>query len=308
MVCRVCGHRNTHSRGSCANCGYDLDYQTLPLDEQRSGLSERLEKPVSFEERMPMRAHPRSKAGYFGAFLALAGFALAVYIVTNHERAVLEATPPPDLLALQDQSNLPSDSLPLQIGSDIIYVLSVDGGSAIPRTNLDLQLIPEGSTAAALCHKSVPYNSLVVFIERKLLEFKGVVSMEKLCCWDDTSEASYTTIPLVDPPDEADTLNQPVVLKFIVMEEWLVGRIDEYNIDVTAPVRSGFNQSKFDSLLYQVNRRVLNRDIGDREVHVWAMFPEDAVVGDVIDVLAETGPQFDSLGYRTFRLKYFRPE
>ena len=308
MICRVCGHRNPYSRGRCANCGYDLEYQTLPLEEQRKSLRKRLDKPVSFEERMPMMVHGRSKAGYIGALLALIGIGIAGYILVNHERAVLEATPPPDLLAIQQRQDQVRDSLPLQIGSDIVYVMADDGSSAVPRTNLDLQLIPEGSTAAVLCHRPLPYKPLVVFVERKLLEFKGIVDMEQLCCWTDSTESDLVSIPLVAPPPEGDTIPQPVVLKFIMMENWMVGRVEELNIDVTAPRISVFDRARFDSLLYQVDRRLASRNTEGRDVHVWAMFPEESTVEDIVDILIETAPEFEELGYLPFRLKYFRED
>ncbi|MBN1435377.1 hypothetical protein JW921_11490 [Candidatus Fermentibacterales bacterium] len=308
MICRICGHRNAHSSGRCANCGYDLGYQTLPLDEQRKSLQKRLEKSVGIQERMPMTVRSRSRAGYVGALFALLGVGVAIYIVFSYDRAVLDAVPPPDIAALQEDATRTTDSLPLFIGSDIVYVMSRDGSTAVPRTNLDLQLIPEGSTAAVLCHRSVPYNSLVVFIERKLLEFKGVVSMDRMCCWTDSAETRFISIPLVDPPDQADSLPEPVVLKFIVMDDWLVGRVEEFNVDITAPLRSGFSEAKFDSLLNQVERRLRSRTeaIEQRNLDVWAMFPEESTVGDVVDILEATASSFDSLGYRPFRLKYFR--
>jgi hypothetical protein len=254
-----------------------------------------------------MKVHKGSKAGLLGAVFVIIGLFITVFIVTNYERAVLVSELHQSLSA-EEEIELLVDSIPVIVGSDIVYVMDKEGTSAIPRTNLNLQLIPEGSSAAVLCHKSVPLKPLVVFIERKLIEFKGVVIMDQLCVWTDTSENEFRSISLISPPYESDSLAEPVVMKLIFMEEWLVGRIEEFNIDIPSPLTSGFSQSKFDSVMNQVTRRLRNRDLGDREIHVWAMFPEEFTVGDIMDILANVTPSFDSLGFRTYRLKYFRQE
>lgn len=307
MYCRVCGHHNKRETGKCANCGFDLGVQNTPLADQRKSLEKRSTKPVGFEERMPMKVHKSSSAGLLGAAFVVIGLFITVFIVTNYERAVLVSESHHSFSA-EEEIELPIDSITVIVGSDIVYVMNKEGTSAVPRTNLNLQLIPEGSTAAVLCHKSVPLKPLVVFVERKLIEFKGVVIMDQLCVWNDSTEEEFRSINLVSPPHESDSLAEPVVMKLILMDEWLVGRIEEFNIDIPSPLTVGFTQSKFDSVMNQVTRRLSSRDLGEREIHVWAMFPEESTVGDIMDILFNITPSFDSLGFKTYRLKYFRQE
>jgi len=307
MFCRACGHDNgENSRGKCSNCGFDLEFQTLPLREQREGLQKPVEGRLDIGDTT-FRTHHYRRTGLTGVVIGIAGLVVTIFIISTFDRAQIVGSDE-ELQAVADTLAAPSDSLPIEIGADIVYVLNDSGTSAEPRTNLNLSLIPEGSSVAFLGSRSVPIRPLVSFIERKRAEGETArLDLNALCCWNDDSHSTFTRIPLVvTDPTPADSATAPVTLKLIFTEEWLLGRVDEFGIDITAPVRAGeFSAWKLDSVLTQVSSRLSRRDLGGRAVEVTAMFSEGSNLGHAMDIMLQVQPSVDSLGYRGLGLKYF---
>jgi len=309
MFCRTCGHDNgSRSSGKCSNCGYDLDYQSLPLSEQRKGLRHRIDAPLDLGDTT-FRTHHYRRTGLLGVALGMVFVSAAAYITLTFQRSQT-SDEGIDQGTAEDtvQTALPTDSLPLQVGTDIVYVLDDSGTSAEPRTNLNLSLIPEGSTVSFLGSRSVPLRPLVGFIERKRSEGAAAhVSLDALCCWNDSTHHSFTKAPLlVSDPNPPESLPAPVVFKLIFTNDWIVGRVDEFDINIPAPVSGqAFNVSKYDSVLTQVSNRLARRDLGGRPVEVTAMFAENETLGKAVDFMSAAYPAIDSLGYEGLGLKYF---
>ncbi|MBD3369423.1 hypothetical protein GF402_03555 [Candidatus Fermentibacteria bacterium] len=312
MRCRICGHENgRRDKGRCENCGFDLGQMNLPLKEQRSALHKKLDKPVTFQERVPLRKESPNRSGWIGVAFFVIGLIGAIYVVRSFEQShqVIGRGQMEDIEAEQTGSQY-MDSLPIRMGTDLVYEMNREGTSAAPHTNLDLNMMPQGSTVGILGHRDLLIKPVAVFIEMKRMEVKGNLKIESLICWEDTTESSYSKVPLFLGQETPEDSLGPVEFRLIFMDEWLVGRVEEFNIDVPAPVTGGrFSQAKFDSVLYQVGRRLDRRsDIDDRTVQVTAMFDDETRLGEAMDILQNIQPPLDSLGYKAFNIKYFRVE
>jgi hypothetical protein len=309
MFCRTCGHDNSNrATGICSNCGYDLEFQNLPRDEQRKGLRHRIDAPLELGDTS-FRTHHYKRTGLVGVAMGIICVTVAAYITLSFDRAET-SDDSMDIGAVEDtvQAQTPSDSLPILVGSDIVYVLNDNGTSAEPRTNLNLSLIPEGTSVAFLGSRSVPLRPLVSFIDRKRAEGAAArLNLNALCCWTDTTQTSFTKVPLfVGNPNPPDSSQAPVIFKLLFTDEWIVGRIDEFDINIPAPITGGeFNAWKYDSVLTQVSGRLSRRDLGGRPVEVTAMFAENSSLGHAVDIMQAIYPSIDSLGYRGLGLKYF---
>jgi hypothetical protein len=283
----------------------------LPLEEQRSGLRNKLEKPVTFQERVPLKKEVPNLSGWIGVAFFIIGLVGAVYVLKNFEQShrVIGGNHE-DAMAADESGSDYIDSLPIRMETDLVYEMNREGTSAAPHTNLDLNMMPQGSTVGILGHRDLLIKPVAVFIEMKKLEVRGNLEIASLICWDDTTEGSFSRVPLFLGQETPEDSAGPVEFRLIFMNDWLVGRVEEFDIDVPAPVSSGrFSQAKFDSVLYQVRRRLDRRsDIDDRTVQVTAMFTEETLLGEAMDVLERIHPPLDSLGYKGFNIKYFRVE
>ncbi len=311
MICRICGHDNKRrDTGPCENCGFSLDEMNKSLREMRTALESRIEKPVKFQERVPLQIHKRSTAGLLGFVVFFVGLLGTLLIVNSHDRAGRVIGGNAGDVAVMDQQEEELDSLPIRLGVDLVYVLNVEGTAAIPHTNLNLNMMPEGATICIAGPPGISIRPVVNYIATKKTEVRGTLTLEKLVCWEDTTQTEYREVPLwVQPEVDEDSVG-PVALKLLFLEEWLVGRCEELEIDVPAPLPDGFTEAKLDSVLYQVRRGIDRNsdDIGDREIQVATLFPDTTTLSTAMDRLQVVYPKVDSLGYRAFDIKWFRLE
>jgi len=311
MYCRLCGHDNGEKEtGLCANCGFELADQNLPLSEQRSGL----QKPLP--SNGASRTHPadlwvprKSRAGHLAVMVFLVGAAVAIFIVTSFERAVYEPPVERTEQEIAAEVQAPRDSLPIRLSTDIVYEFNTEGTSAIPRTNVDLSLIPIGTRVSFIGHRDLSIRPVVSYITQKMAgrDF-AILEAHNLYCWTDSTMTAFQRIPLVKPfvENPADTAAvEPVMMRFLFTEEWLRGEIQEFNIDVVEPSGGfGFRAGPFMTVLRQVKNRLDRNAFEGRPVHVMLLFPDDATLGQVMDISIEVQHYTDSLGYQGFQLRY----
>ncbi len=311
MYCRLCGHDNGEKEtGLCANCGFELADQNLPLSEQRSGL----QKPLP--SNGASRTHPadlwvprKSRAGHLAVLVFMVGAAVAIFIVTSFERAVYEPPVERTEQEIAAEVQAPRDSLPIRLSTDIVYEFNTEGTSAIPRTNVDLSLIPIGTRVSFIGHRDLSIRPVVSYITQKMAgrDF-AILEAHNLYCWTDSTMTAFQRIPLVKPfvENPADTAAvEPVMMRFLFTEEWLRGEIQEFNIDVVEPSGGfGFRAGPFMTVLRQVKNRLDRNAFEGRPVHVMLLFPDDATLGQVMDISIEVQHYTDSLGYQGFQLRY----
>jgi len=311
MYCRLCGHDNGEKEtGLCANCGFELADQNLPLSEQRSGL----QKPIP--SNGASRTHPadlwvprKSRAGHLAVLVFMVGAAVAIFIVTSFERAVYEPPVERTEQEIAAEVQAPRDSLPIRLSTDIVYEFNTEGTSAIPRTNVDLSLIPIGTRVSFIGHRDLSIRPVVSYITQKMAgrDF-AILEAHNLYCWTDSTMTAFQRIPLVKPfvENPADTAAvEPVMMRFLFTEEWLRGEIQEFNIDVVEPSGGfGFRAGPFMTVLRQVKNRLDRNAFEGRPVHVMLLFPDDATLGQVMDISIEVQHYTDSLGYQGFQLRY----
>jgi len=311
MYCRLCGHDNGEKEtGLCANCGFELADQNLPLSEQRSGL----QKPLP--SNGASRTHPadlwvprKSRAGHLAVLVFMVGAAVAIFIVTSFERAVYEPPVERTEQEIAAEVQAPRDSLPIRLSTDIVYEFNTEGTSAIPRTNVDLSLIPIGTRVSFIGHRDLSIRPVVSYITQKMAgrDF-AILEAHNLYCWTDSTMTTFQRIPLVKPfmENPADTAAvEPVLMRFLFTAEWLRGEIQEFNIDVVEPSGGfGFRAGPFMTVLRQVKNRLDRNAFEGRPVHVMLLFPDDATLGQVMDISIEVQHYTDSLGYQGFQLRY----
>lgn len=310
MNCRICGHDNQQrDTGPCANCGYKLDDQNLPLKEQRSGL----EKPLPSNgsptgHNADLWVPRKNKAGYLAVLIGSTGAAIAIFILASFERA--EYVPPVEVAAQEiEEAQLPRDSLPIRLNTDIVYEFNSEGTSAVPRTNVDLSLIPIGTRVSFIGNRDLSIRPVVSYITQKMAgrDF-AILEAHNLYCWTDTTKTEFLSIPLEKPFVESPTDTsavEPVLMRFLFTEEWLRGEVQEFSIDVVEP--SGgfrFSARPFENVLRQVQSRLARRDIGTRPVHVVLLFPDNSTLGQAMDIAVQVQQYSDSLGYQGFLLRY----
>lgn len=311
MFCRICGHDNgQRDKGPCANCGFDLQDQHLPLDEQRSGLRTRLPGDRKEGYQPDLWVPRKSMAGYIAVMVLAVGAAISIFILSSFDRAEYE--PPAyngdnGLEVLEEQ--VIRDSLPIRLSTDIVYEFSPEGTSAVPRTNVDLALIPIGTRVSFLGNRELSIKPVVSYMTQKMTgrDFL-ILEAHNLYCWTDSTMTDFQTIPLVKPYVETPgdtTAVEPVLVRFLFSDEWLRGEVQEFNIDIVEPSGGfGFNRGPFRTVLRQVSGRLAGRDYGDRPVHVMLLFPDDSNLGQMMDIALEVQQYTDSLGYEGFQFRY----
>jgi len=307
MYCRVCGYRNHNDKGKCKNCGFDLEFQVLPMEEQRKGLQHKL--PQAGERKIPhLNSGVKNPLGVVGGIIGVLGLAITLFIVNSMDRPERISENGNHEFVDTVSVQLPQDSLPVIIGSDIVYVFDTSGTSATPRTNINLSLIPDGTTVSFLGTRGLSIKPTVNFLLQKMASRDfNILCIDRLCCWTDSTETAFSSVSLVRPPMATSdtTIVQPVSVRFLFTEEWIRGMVEEFSIDFIEPV-TGFvyNESKFSIVFDKVNRSLDRRDIGERSVQVTILFPDDSNLGSAIDILTAISPAIDSLGYDSFIIKY----
>jgi hypothetical protein len=310
VYCRACGHDNERDTGRCDNCGFDLSFQTLPLDEQRKGLQKAL--PPEGKEQPPPHLDPghKSPAGIIGAFIVVIGLAVVLLMVNTMERPERELeNGESDYFGVIDTIQAPQDTMPGVIGSDIVYVFDPSGQSATPRTNINLSLIPDGTTVSFLAQRALSIKPVVNFLIQKMgsRDF-NILSVDRLCVWTDSTHAAFDEVPLVKPwiaPPGDSAAMGPVELRLLFTDEWIRATVDEFNMDRIEPTTGlVYNASGFRTVIDAVAANLARRDLDGREVHVTALFPDNSDMGQVMDILVAIAPTIDSLGYKGFLIKY----
>lgn len=311
MRCRSCGHENPgRTRGRCENCGFLLDNQNDPLREQRSALQKPLQDKDSSTPTEAPKLVPthKKKAGLLGLAIFLVGALGGIYIVSSFERSVYEPEVNPDDLALEEVE-IPVDSLPIMLGTDIVYVFNAEGTSASPRTNVDLSLIPEGTKVSFLAHGSISIQPVVNYMGQKInsSDFRYLAA-DSLFAWLDTTETAYASVPIlkpVPPPEVDSTVVQPVELKLLFTDEWFRCQVEEYGTDVVEPVTSmAFNQRIFNRSISQVERSINRRNTEDRPVHITLIVPGTSTLLEAVDIAESVLVYTDTLGYSGFHIKW----
>ncbi|HOF67397.1 MAG TPA: hypothetical protein PLX54_07315 [Candidatus Fermentibacter daniensis] len=309
MFCRICGHDNgNRGKGACNNCGFDLEYQSRPLAEQRASLGKRIDMPLAIDGPDHLVLVRRKRSGLLGVWIGILGLIVCVVLLTSFDRAEYRSAGTEVDPALSEEPAIPVDSLPIRVGSDIVYQLNSEATSAEPHTNLNLSLIPEGSTVAFIAPSTVPIKPLIIYMDQKNREgAQANLDLNTLCVWTDESMTGFESLPLIVQsvtPDSSPT--RPVTLKILFTDQWLVGRVEEFSIEITSALPGGvYNQAKLDSVLAQVERRLSNRDIEGRPVEVTAMFSESTLLGDAFRVMKEVLPSVESRGFSGLGLRYF---
>ncbi len=311
MRCRSCGHDNPgRTRGRCENCGFLLDTQNDPLSEQRSALQKPLESKESYASPDTPKLVPssRKRAGLIGLAIFLVGALGGIYIVSNFERSVYE--PEVNLADLGiEEVEIPIDSLPIMLGTDIVYVFNPEGTSASPRTNVDLSLIPEGTGVSFIAHGSISIQPVVNYMGQKInsSDFRYLAA-DSLFAWLDTTETSYISVPILKPvpsPEQDSTVVQPVELKLLFTDEWFRCQVEEYGTDVVEPVTSmAFNQRVFTRSLSQVDRAIARRNTDGRPVHITLIVPGTSTLLEAVDIAESVLVYTDTLGYQGFHIKW----
>jgi len=313
MICRCCGHDNTgRDRGKCANCGFEVAHQNDSSREKRSSLAEKLEKPVNFKERSEFREPPpRGEAGKFGALIALVGLALAVVFTNIFSRA--EYTPPPPVresVEVVEPERL-TDSVATLVGSDIVYVFNDSASLALPRANVDMNLIPAGATVSFLGSSVVPLRPATSYIAQKIGQRDfDLLDVDRICVWTDSTETSFVSAPLTRLPRavEDDSAAGPVVVKLYFTPDMLRGRVEEFGIQYDVAIfTEEFSQSQLDNLVATVGSRLAGKDTEDREIKVTTLFDYNAYnLGDAVEIMGRIESHVrDSLGYSGFYLNVF---
>ena len=311
MHCRSCGHDNKNrSTGKCDNCGFKLDDQNEPLAVQRAALQKPLENISDSVSKDPPDLVParKSSAGVIGILIFLAGLAGTIFIVKNFERSVYE--PVVQLNAAElGEVEIPLDSLPIILGTEIVYVFNDQGTSAAPRTNVDLSLIPEGTRVSFIALGSISIQPVVNYMQQKIngSDFRYLTT-DSLYSWYDSTKTEYAAIPILKPvptPEQDSTVVQPVDLKILFTEEWLRFIVEEYNTDVVEPVTGfAFNGRSFTRVLGQVERSISRRNTDQRPVHITLLFPGTVTLSEAIEMADSVTVYTDSLGYLGYHVKW----
>ncbi|MBN2587835.1 MAG: hypothetical protein JXA64_01895 [Candidatus Fermentibacteraceae bacterium] len=312
MFCRCCGYDNNgRDSGRCGNCGFDLSKQNLSITEKRSALQSKLEKPASFRERTEFRTPPpRGHAPVIGIVIALMGLAAAFVITHSFERS--EYTP---ALPQRDRfeelvPEIQVDSLALLIGSDIVYVLDDSATVALPRANVDMTAIPEGSTVSFLARWSTPLRPSATFVLQKISQREfNVLSIDRLCVWTDSTETGFISAPIIRLRQSlVDSVPGPVLVKLYFTPEMMRGRVEEFNIQIDRAITTDeFTDGQLTDLLESVAGRLARQEYADRGVQVAVLFDYNAYdLGDAVEIMRRLAPvTIDSLGYEGFSLSVF---
>ncbi len=304
MRCRNCGHDNGRNTGKCDNCGFSLEPQTDPMKLQRAALQKPLEDTKEKNTEAPDLSYTRKgRGGLIGLMVFLIGAAGAVYIVSSFDRAEYE--PEVEITADDMEVEIPVDSLPIQLGTDIVYVFNAEGTSAAPRTNVDLSLIPEGTGVSFLGRGSMSIQPVVNYMLQKINsnDFRSL-SPDSLYAWTDSTETDYMAVAIL-PVVRDSTEVQPVELKILFTDEWFRIMIEEFNKDIVEPA-SGYRYDErvFNSGMNQAVRTISRRNTEGRPVYVTLIFPSESTFGEAMEIAESVSVAIDSLGYEGFNIKW----
>ncbi len=312
MICRCCGHDNNgRDKGKCDNCGFELSTQNDSLESKRSALQGKLEKPVHFQERTEFKTPPsRGHSITVGILIALAGI-VATYVITHvfDRSEYIPELPERDRFEeVVEEVNV--DPIAALIASDIVYVMNDSASRALPRANVDMTLIPEGSTVSFLGSWTVPLRPAAIFILQKISqrEFNSL-TIDRICVWTDTTETEFVSAPLIRIEQSiADTIISPVLVKLYFTPEMMRGSIEEFDIQYDKAITTtDFSDSQLNELLLTVSQRLERKEYEGRRVQVAALFDYGVYnLGDAVDIMRRIAPMaIDSLGYEAFSLSVF---
>lgn len=311
MRCRNCGYENKdRSEGKCDNCGFKLDNQNEPGSVRRAALQKPLENKGEKQSASPPDLIPakKSAAGLIGLMIFIVGLLGAIFIISNFERSVYE--PEVELNAADfAEVEIPLDSLPIVLGTDIVYVFNDQGTSASPRTNVDLSLIPEGTKVSFIALGDISIQPVVNYMQQKIngSDFRYLTT-DSLFSWHDSTKTAYSSVPILKPvpsPEQDSTVVQPVDLKILFTEEWLRFIVEEYNTDVVEPVTEfAFNGRVFTRVLGQVERSISRRNTDLRPVHITLLFPGTVTLADAVEMADSVSLYTDTLGYLGYHVKW----
>lgn len=312
MICRCCGHDNdVRDRGRCRNCGFELSTQNDSLQTNRSALQSKLETPVHFQERTEFRTPAaRGSGAAIGILLALAGLAIAFVITNIFDRSEYIPELPERERFDEAVMETPADPIAAFIASDIVYVMNDSASRALPRSNVDMTAIPEGSTVSFLGSWSVPLRPAATFIVQKISqrEFNSL-DIDRLCVWTDSAQTEFISAPLIRiEQSSADTLPGSVLLKLYFTPEMMRGRVEEFSIQYDVPVTTPeFSDRDLNNLITTVSQRLERNDYEGRRIQIAALFDYDAYdLGDAVDIMRRIVPlTIDSLGYEGFSVSVF---
>ena len=312
MICRCCGHDNNgRDRGRCDNCGFGLSTQNDSLETKRSALQSKLETPVHFKERTEFKIPPsRGNGPMVGILMALAGLAAAFVITSVFNRS--EYTPElPERARFEEVvEEAHIDPIATLIASDIVYVMNDSASRALPRSNVDMTVIPEGSTVSFLGSWIVPLRPAAIFIIQKISqrEFKPL-KIDRLCVWTDSTETEFISAPLIRVEQSTvDTIPSPVLVKLYFTPKMMRGSVEEFSIQYDVAVTTPeFSDDQLNDLILTVFRRLEMKDYEERSIQVATLFDYDAYnLGDAVDIMRRIAPMtIDSLGYEGFSVSVF---
>ena len=312
MNCRCCGYDNNgRDTGKCDNCGFELSSQNDSVKDKRIELQKKLDKPVSFKERTIFTTPPpRGNIPTLGFLIAIIGLATAFVVTHVFDRS--EYTP--ELAQRSQYEEIvvenPIDSVATLIGSDIVYVFNDSASRALPRANVDMTMIPEGSTVSFLGGRIVPLRPAASYILQKitLREIKPL-RIDRLCVWSDSTETDFFSVPLIRLDQTViDTIPGAVIIKFYFTPEMIRGSVDEFSIKYDKAITTDeFTDSQLSDVIFTVSRRLQRKDFGERQIQVATMFDYDAYnLGEAVQLMNRIGPLvIDSLGYSGFSLSVF---
>ncbi len=304
MRCRDCGHDNHRNTGKCDNCGFKLDSQNEPMKDQRAALQTPIKNGDDDSCKIPELTSPhKTRSGVIGFLVFLVGAASAFLIVSNFDRAEYE----PDTGVSHEiiVEEIPLDSLPIILGTDIVYVFNEEGTSASPRTNVDLSLIPEGTGVSFLGRGSMSIQPVVNYMLQKINsnDFRALVP-DSLFAWTDSTETTYLAVAILPVADDSAEV-QPVELKILFTDEWFRCIIEEFNKDIVEPSGGyGFDQRVFTRGMNQAVRTINSRNTEDRPVHITLLFPSESTFGEAMIIAESVSVATDSLGYEGFNIKW----
>ncbi len=304
MRCRNCGYENRRNTGRCDNCGFKLEPQTDPMKDQRAALQKPLDDGKSKDGKaLELTSPHKGNAGFFGLLIFILAAAGAVFIVSSYDRAEYE----PEVETVADllEEEIPIDSLPLMLGTEIVYVFNAEGTSASPRTNVDLSLIPEGTGVSFLGSGSMSIQPVVNYMLQKINsnDFR-MLTPDSLFAWTDSTETSYMAVAILPLLDDSAEV-QPVELKILFTDQWFRCIIEEYNKDIVEPA-SGyrFDERVFNRGMNQAVRTISRRNTDERPVHVTLLFPSESTFGEAMEIAESVSVLIDSLGYEGFNIKW----
>lgn len=312
MICRDCGYDNKErDKGKCENCGFDLSTQNDATRTKRESIQSKLEKPVHFKERTEFKTPPpRGNIPAIGFLIAIFGLAAAVVITNVFSRS--EITPElPEIDGYEEPvPEVLVDSIATLIASDIVYVLNDSASRALPRSNVDMTAIPEGSSVSFLGNWNVPLRPAASFVLQKISQREfNPLEIDRLCVWTDSTETEFISSPLIRiEHSNADTVSGPVLVKLYFTPEMMRGSVEEFNIQYDKAISSSeFSDSQMNDLILTVSRRLERKDYEGRSVQIAALFDYDVYnLGDAVDLMRRLVPvAVDSLGYEGFAVSVF---